>query len=895
MANDIDNMNPVYDAMGNLVSGNGPEAFAIRNPNGDDSGRRPVECNDWRYSVKLRFNPTENSHNPPSEWYDQDLRSKYETYDPATGQWINLMQKDCQVLVDIYRCCATQGLPEEYVGTALVASSKQLTEWVPCDDGKGLQIRVRQFIFDDELIGFLPNTFRGDRSKLPNQDDAVWGNCDGRKGRSTYFDYMTNYVIPELQLNQFNDPPDRKKPISITKAIVTADGKRVNQSVNWTLYNTLVPRNVLFTGCDKLGPCETIKGDRVGTDQFCVTINSLERAASLDLNRLQSETPGIDTSAGQYNYGYGGVGVIKSAVGLLENAVNTVENAGIRYGEPVETAKGVVYYQDVPNNSCLEQGYQKYTVTQEKITTYPYFKICYRREPDGRITTQVQLVTDDGTSKGNVLFFTTTEILTSEVSKPFGPPRYKLDGPCCEDLLKNFNFDLQKPTPSDSEYYPKRLPYLKYFNPEWASKNPCDCEPEIEIADIWCYFEGKPTSDKPLIIKNINDKRTHTGKTRPSMSPDCQEGDVRVYHPFDKRRDIITGSFKHITKGLFNLSENLLCYLTSSTQPTESKVYYYDVKDCDNCDRDPYFAVSYGHINGSGSRKIDEYVFTKTPTDSIYSQYQLICADSPINSTGSLILPKFSFVSESVSIESDDIYVINFYREGMIERIDPGNFQINLSYLSGSFYVNNIHTGSNVKVGSDFVMSLIDDSDDYSESIVCDGGQMISYNIVSGSLDNGVYQNATVNTYGKVYPQIGIMVLHPKRLNELLGFNTVTGSNIAGDNAFKLLTSISGAASPTSGRTDSYYMRARNITYKKSTHYFVRVYPDQSNYSNNPTFVSGSTNTIFDDCFYDDPNVYITSVGLYDNDRNLIGIAKLSRPIKKNFDTDLVIKIRLNW
>lgn len=90
-------------------------------------------------------------------------------------------------------------------------------------------------------------------------------------------------------------------------------------------------------------------------------------------------------------------------------------------------------------------------------------------------------------------------------------------------------------------------------------------------------------------------------------------------------------------------------------------------------------------------------------------------------------------------------------------------------------------------------------------------------------------------------------------------------------------------------------MAARNITYKTSTHYFVRVFPNYANYSNNPTFVSSSLNQIFDKCFIDDPQTYITSVGLYDSDRQLIAVAKLSKPVKKNFDTDLVIKIRLNW
>ena len=123
-----------------------------------------------------------------------------------------------------------------------------------------------------------------------------------------------------------------------------------------------------------------------------------------------------------------------------------------------------------------------------------------------------------------------------------------------------------------------------------------------------------------------------------------------------------------------------------------------------------------------------------------------------------------------------------------------------------------------------------------------------------------------------------------------------THSNaITGDNAFKLFTSISGAAAPFGTRNDSHYMTARNVKYKTTNHYFVRSYAGYSNYSNNPTFVSGSRNEIFDKCFIKEPQTYITSVGLYNSSYELMAVAKLSKPIKKTFDTDLLIKIRLNW
>ena len=80
----------------------------------------------------------------------------------------------------------------------------------------------------------------------------------------------------------------------------------------------------------------------------------------------------------------------------------------------------------------------------------------------------------------------------------------------------------------------------------------------------------------------------------------------------------------------------------------------------------------------------------------------------------------------------------------------------------------------------------------------------------------------------------------------------------------------------------------------------MRVSPPNANYSNNPTFVSSSSNPVeqgklLNSCFQKEPVTYVTSVGLYNDKRELLAIAKLSKPIKKTSDDDLLIKIRLNW
>lgn len=540
---------------------------------------------------------------------------------------------------------------------------------------------------------------------------------------------------------------------------------------------------------------------------------------------------------------------------------------------------------------------------------YIAYKICYRS--DGSIS--VESVKDGSGNTKRFLYGEEWRDDQNRYSESIPNSRkYDPDSLCCENDPDFFKPDQGTGIGSSPAIY--NHTYLKYdlsnLGYEWVSSNPddpCDCI-QYKIADVYCYYDidNVPIKLALKYRRNVKDKRTwvidqKTGEveTRRKPTADCEEDrEWRVYHDFDLKKDFIKGKRKHITRGLFNLREHMDCYLTSSLQTVENKKYYYDVTDCENCDHGPYFSVAYGHISGSGSSAMDEYTLDKTPSDAIYSQYQSICLEPQYNIVGnpqSRFLPSFKFVSQSQIVSSEQIYAINFYRDNLSDRLDAGNFQINLSYLSGSFYSNIVHTGSNVKVGSDFVMSLIDDSNEYDQGIICDGGDLISYNIVSGSLTNGIYEKSTINSYGTVYPQVGIIILDANRLDELLGFNSVTGSNINGDNSLKLFTSISGAAATTNNRSDLSYLTARNIKYKSTNHYFIRVYPHYTNYSNTPSFVTGSNNDIKEKCFIQDPQVYITSVGLYDNYRNLVAVAKLSRPIKKNFETELLIKVRLHW
>ena len=76
---------------------------------------------------------------------------------------------------------------------------------------------------------------------------------------------------------------------------------------------------------------------------------------------------------------------------------------------------------------------------------------------------------------------------------------------------------------------------------------------------------------------------------------------------------------------------------------------------------------------------------------------------------------------------------------------------------------------------------------------------------------------------------------------------------------------------------------------------FCRARSDEFNYSTNPSFISGSTGAVLYDSFINDPQVYITSVGLYNNDQELVAVAKLSRPLLKDFTKELLVRIKLDF
>ena len=324
-------------------------------------------------------------------------------------------------------------------------------------------------------------------------------------------------------------------------------------------------------------------------------------------------------------------------------------------------------------------------------------------------------------------------------------------------------------------------------------------------------------------------------------------------------------------------------YTSSAQIANISGKYYIDVYNAltSSDSAEVQFSIAYGDYNGYGAPTIGQDDSSTRPTKATYSQYKNLLL-SPTDAF-------FSVYSGSTAGGHDmkSFYAINVNRARYKERLDPGNISIDLS-------------------GSLRSITLIDDSGGTDENVTTAGRV---YNLVSGSLNIGTAATSSVNSatasngqgWGLFYPDMGIILLNPAALSSSVDTKlapaydsqksvyhnlSLSGSTYsANSGSVMLLRSLQGGA-------DFQVRRTENVS---TSHYFVRANNREFNFSNNPTFVTGSTGQFVQSLFERDPHVYITSVGLYDDSNELLAVAKTSKPIEKSFDKEVAIKVKLDF
>lgn len=395
------------------------------------------------------------------------------------------------------------------------------------------------------------------------------------------------------------------------------------------------------------------------------------------------------------------------------------------------------------------------------------------------------------------------------------------------------------------------------------------------------------TPEPPMIPPTTGGPLIGPG-TPPIQPPGGVIGSGKIYGQFTVD-DIIPNQQEIVTRALWSGNVgNLTTFYTSSAETDTQKEYYYEIWNSGSqgdCGAQPQFSVVYGNRLGSGS--VDEGgQIEDTPSRAMYNQARLLTIGGE----------QQAFTIDGTT--TDSIYVIHVNRARMLEYLDEGNIEINLAHLSGSEYVAgggdaNTYTGSNVGLaGNSQVLRLIDDSS-INTATIAQSGEV--YQIVSGSIEDGVYNSSAPQVFGLMYKRLGIIVLDATRLDNSASFGTVTGREINGDNAFKLFTAISGAALYNDGSGDPLGFAGRGVEKVKSTHYWVRVKNQEFNFSNNKTFTTGSEGDLRHPSMYNDPTVYITTVGLYNTRKELVAVAKTSQPIPKSFTDEALIEVKLEF
>ena len=117
----------------------------------------------------------------------------------------------------------------------------------------------------------------------------------------------------------------------------------------------------------------------------------------------------------------------------------------------------------------------------------------------------------------------------------------------------------------------------------------------------------------------------------------------------------------------------------------------------------------------------------------------------------------------------------------------------------------------------------------------------------------------------------------------------------SGQTINEALTSVSISGSCDSFRHRLYDFDFNNTTELNSTIYFARAGHNEFNYSSNPTYVDSTSKIRVKNSSLDQPASYITTVGLYSADNELLAVAKVSEPLKKTPDTELTLRVRLDY
>ena len=303
-------------------------------------------------------------------------------------------------------------------------------------------------------------------------------------------------------------------------------------------------------------------------------------------------------------------------------------------------------------------------------------------------------------------------------------------------------------------------------------------------------------------------------------------------------------SSETVVRGLWSGDSNQLTSFFTASTYTEYYIDIYDGLPSSNTST-IQFDIQFGNLYGSGSNAINPLVTGSSPSRVVYGQYRNLFYGTENTN--------FSFNN---SVTASSIYVINVARSRYKESLLPGSFELRL--------------GS----GSNGTITLIDDSTTTNLSRFL--GENRYYNIISGSIASGSFSTAT--NYGFFLPDLGVAILDSGSLNKYIA--PVSSSN----NHLNLFRSMISGSN----------FKLQSSETVSSTYFFTRVKNSEFNYTTNPSIIDDNGNLLYT-TLINSPQTFPTTVGLYNDNNELLAVAKMSRPLTKDFTKEALIRIKIDY
>ena len=279
----------------------------------------------------------------------------------------------------------------------------------------------------------------------------------------------------------------------------------------------------------------------------------------------------------------------------------------------------------------------------------------------------------------------------------------------------------------------------------------------------------------------------------------------------------------------------------------------------------PQFEIAYGDVDGSGSSYYNPAVVGKTPSLSIYGQYRSLILEDETKS--------FTFGDGDNVHTATNFWAISIDRARYKESLFPGSLNLTLSSSNATQKVLHLTDNSkdvtvNTFIGSTKVYQLVSGS-----------------NGTAGSLANSGYV-AGSGSYGLVFPELGTILLNPQAVSQSISIDANRTANLSnGTNNITLFDGIKFG--------QDFQLNSQETI--SSDYIFTRARNSEFNYTQNPTFISGSTGEVIYDEFINNPQTYITTIGMYNDSNDLLAVAKLSRPLLKDFTKEALVRVKLDF